>query len=214
LEPFVKTTKKNVLFEIAWEVCNQVGGIYTVIRTKVPAMVEKWDENYFLLGPYFEKKASSEFEIITDLDDSPAGRVVKRMREMGYTVFYGYWLVTGKPRVVLFELDSIAQELDTIKFNLWERSRIPTINVEPLVNQTLCFGELVRIFLKEYAEENSKREEIYAQFHEWMASSGIPDLKRENVKIATTFTTHATMLGRYRAQNVSCFYGKLPFFNG
>ncbi|MHA4737367.1 glycosyltransferase [Dyadobacter sp. MSC1_007] len=213
MEPFVKTTKKNVLFEIAWEVCNQVGGIYTVIRTKVPAMVEKWEENYFLLGPYFEKKASSEFEAIQDLDDSPAGRIVKRMREMGFGVHYGYWLVTGKPRVVLFDLDSIATQLDVIKFNLWERSRIPTVNVEPLVNQTLCFGELVRIFLKEYADDNAKREEIYAQFHEWMASSGLPDLKRENVKIATTFTTHATMLGRYLAQNVAGFYSKLPFFD-
>ena len=97
-------------------------------------------------------------------------------------------------------------------------NRIPTINVEALVNQTLCFGEMVRIFLKEYAENNAKREEISAQFHEWMASSGLPDLKRENVKIATTFTTHATMLGRYLAQNVEGFYSKLryrcPMCNG
>ena len=43
------------LFEIAWEVCNQVGGIYTVIRSKVPSVIEKWGkENYFLIGPYFE----------------------------------------------------------------------------------------------------------------------------------------------------------------
>jgi glycogen(starch) synthase len=213
LEPFVKTTKKNVLFEIAWEVCNQVGGIYTVIRTKVPAMVEKWDENYYLLGPYFDKKASAEFEEITDLEDTNVGRAVRRMREMGYTVHYGFWLVTGKPRVVLFDLESINHELDTIKYNLWENNRISTINTEPLVNQTLCFGEMVRIYLKEYAEENARREDISAQFHEWMASSGLPDLKRENVKIATTFTTHATMLGRYLAQNVDGFYSKLPFFD-
>lgn len=213
MEPFVKTTKKNVLFEIAWEVCNQVGGIYTVIRTKVPAMVEKWDDNYYLLGPYFEKKASAEFEEITDLDDTNVGKTVRRLREMGYTVHYGFWLVTGKPRVVLFDLESINHELDTIKYNLWEKNRISTINTEPLVNQTLCFGEMVRIYLKEYAEENARREDISAQFHEWMASSGLPDLKRENVKVATTFTTHATMLGRYLAQNVDGFYSKLPFFD-
>ena len=213
MEPFVKTTKNNVLFEIAWEVCNQVGGIYTVIRTKVPAMVEKWEDNYYLLGPYFEKKASAEFEEITDLDDCNVGRTVRRMRELGYTVHYGFWLVTGKPRVVLFDLESIAHELDVVKYNLWEKNRISTINVEPLVNQTLCFGEMVRIYLKEYAEENARREDISAQFHEWMASSGLPDLKRENVKVATTFTTHATMLGRYLAQNVDGFYSKLPFFD-
>ncbi|WP_025762581.1 glycogen synthase [Dyadobacter tibetensis] len=213
MEPFVKTTKKNVLFEVAWEICNQVGGIYTVIRTKVPAMVEKWEENYFLLGPYFEKKAASEFEAIHDLEDTPAGRTVKRMREMGFVVHYGFWLVTGKPRVILFDLESIASQLDTIKFNLWEDHRISTINVEELVDQTLCFGEMVRVFLTEYAEDNAKREEIGAQFHEWMASSGLPSLKKDGVKVATTFTTHATMLGRYLAQNVDGFYSKLPFFD-
>jgi glycogen(starch) synthase len=30
------TQKQKILIEIAWETCNQVGGIYTVIRTKVP----------------------------------------------------------------------------------------------------------------------------------------------------------------------------------
>ena len=56
--------KKKYLFEIAWETCNQVGGIYTVIRTKVPSMVEKWGEDYALLGPYFPQTASAEFEPI------------------------------------------------------------------------------------------------------------------------------------------------------
>jgi glycogen(starch) synthase len=45
------TEKKKFLVEVAWETCNQVGGIYTVIRTKVPAMVEKWEQDYLLLGP-------------------------------------------------------------------------------------------------------------------------------------------------------------------
>jgi glycogen(starch) synthase len=213
LEPLIKTPKKNILFEIAWEVCNQVGGIYTVIRTKVPAMVDKWGEDYFLLGPYFPQKAASEFEPISDLDDSQAGKTVKKMREMGYTVHYGYWLVTGKPRVVLFDIASMYPQLDLIKFGLWERHKISTINVEDLVNQVLLFGEAIRVFLTEFVADNSKKAEINAQFHEWMAGSALPDLKSQNVRIASTFTTHATMLGRYLAQNVEGFYSKLPFFD-
>lgn len=213
MEPYVKTPKNTLLFEVAWEVCNQVGGIYTVIRTKVPAMVEKWGEDYFLLGPYFPQKAASEFEPISDLDDSPAGRTVRRMRELGYTVHYGYWLVTGKPRVVLFDVLSLTPQLDRVKYDLWERHRISTLNVEDLVNQVLLFGEAVRVFLTEFAAENARRSEIVVQMHEWMASSALPDLRRDNVKVAVTFTTHATMLGRYLAQNVEGFYNKLPFFD-
>ncbi|GAB3180246.1 glycosyltransferase [Telluribacter humicola] len=213
MEPYVKTPKNTLLFEVAWEVCNQVGGIYTVIRTKVPAMVEKWGEDYFLLGPYFPQKAASEFEPISDLDDSPAGRTVRRMRELGYTVHYGYWLVTGKPRVVLFDIQSMAPQLDKIKYGLWEHHRISTLNVEELVNQVLLFGEATRVFLTEFAAENARKSEIVVQMHEWMAGTALPDLRRDNVKVAVTFTTHATMLGRYLAQNVEGFYNKLPFFD-
>jgi glycogen(starch) synthase len=176
-------------------------------------MVEKWGEDYFLLGPYFSQKAASEFEPISDLDDSPAGRTVRRMRELGYTVHYGYWLVTGKPRVILFDIMSMAPQLDKIKYELWENHRISTLNVEELVNQVLLFGEAVRVYLTEFAAENARKSEIVVQFHEWMAGSGLPDLRRDNVKIATTFTTHATMLGRYLAQSVEGFYNKLPFFD-
>ena len=45
-----KKPKKALLFEVAWEVCNQVGGIYTVIRSKVPAMVDQWGTIMYVWG--------------------------------------------------------------------------------------------------------------------------------------------------------------------
>ena len=77
-----------MLFEIAWEVCNQVGGIYTVIRSKVPSVVKKRRDNYCLIGPYIPHQVGAELEPITDLSD-PIGRAVQFMREKGYDVYYG-----------------------------------------------------------------------------------------------------------------------------
>ena len=203
-----------MLLEIAWEVCNQVGGIYTVIRSKVPAMVEKWDDNYVVLGPYFPQRADPEFEPITESDETVIGQTVRRMRQMGYGVEYGYWLVTGRPRAVLFDISTVrTDQLNQIKGLLWQNHQLSTINVEPLVDQTLIFGDMVRQFLTLLAEGHAKRVDFVAHFHEWMASSGLPELRRDNVKVATVFTTHATMLGRYLAQNEPGFYGKLPFFD-
>ena len=213
MEPFVKITKSNILFEAAWEVCNQVGGIYTVIRTKVPAMVEKWGENYFLLGPYFQNKAAAEFEPIYDWNDSPAGKVAQKLVEQGIKVHYGFWLVTGKPRVILFDLQSLRDRLESIKFGLWDRHKISTLNSEDLVNQVVLFGEAISLYLSAYSDEFQRKQNISVQFHEWMASSGLPDIKANLPHVATTFTTHATMLGRYLAQNVEGFYSKLPYFN-
>jgi glycogen(starch) synthase len=190
------TQKQKILIEIAWETCNQVGGIYTVIRTKVPSMVEKWGDDYFLLG-YFPQTASAEFEPIHDLDDSVLGKTVQKMRSMGYGVHYGYWLVTGKPRIVLFDFWSIYNNINALKAGLWERHQVSTLNTEELVSHVIAFGEMVRVFLTELAKEQQNKIDIVAHFHEWMAASAIPDLRKDQIKVATVFTTHATMLGRY-----------------
>jgi len=214
LESVFSATKRKLLLEIAWEVCNQVGGIYTVIRSKVPAMVEKWDDNYVAVGPYFPQRADAEFEPMTESDETVIGQTVRKMQQMGYGVQYGHWLITGRPRIVLFDIASVStDQLNVIKGELWKRHQLTTLNVEPLVDQTLIFGEMVRQFLTLLAADHSKRVDFVAHFHEWMASSGLPDLRKDNVKIATIFTTHATMLGRYLAQNEPGFYGKLPFFD-
>ena len=177
-------------------------------------MVEKWDDNYVALGPYFPQRSAAEFEPITELDETEIGQTVRKMRQLGYSVEYGYWLITGRPRIVLFDINSISTEqLNVIKTKLWVNHQLSTLNVEDLVNQTIAFGEMVRVFITLLAEGHAKRVDFVAHFHEWMASTGLPDLRKDNVKVATVFTTHATMLGRYLAQNEAGFYGKLPFFD-
>ncbi|MFD3393106.1 glycosyltransferase [Aquirufa sp. OSTEICH-129V] len=207
------TEKKKFLVEVAWETCNQVGGIYTVIRTKVPAMVEKWEQDYLLLGPYFKQTAAAEFEPLAIDVETPVGRAIAWMRAQGMEVHYGNWLITGKPKIVLFDLASLMKEVDIVKGRIWENHKISTLGVEELVNQTIIFGELIRLFLGQLAVENKAKKDIIVHFHEWMASTCIPDLRKEKVKISTVFTTHATMLGRYLAGNVPNFYDVLDTFD-
>ncbi|MEJ2005134.1 MAG: glycogen synthase, partial [Cyclobacteriaceae bacterium] len=95
-EELVEKLSDSFLVESAWEVCNQVGGIYTVIRSKVPVMTRQWQENYCLLGPLMNPQISAEFDPIHDTS-GPLGRAVVRMRELGVEVKYGTWLVTGRP---------------------------------------------------------------------------------------------------------------------
>ncbi|MEQ8237696.1 MAG: glycosyltransferase [Cyclobacteriaceae bacterium] len=206
-----KTVKDTLLVEIAWEVLNQVGGIYTVIRSKVPTVSPKWEENYCLVGPYMPGNVAAEFEPDEELS-GPFGETVQRMRDLGYGVHYGVWLVSGRPKVVLFDLGSVMYKLGEIKYLLWEHHGISTPSDDALLNDVLAFGEMVRIFLKELADV-SKEKKVLAHFHEWMAASGLPDLRRENVDVKTIFTTHATLLGRYLAMNDPEFYDHLPFID-
>lgn len=206
-------TSNTLLVETAWEVLNQVGGIYTVIRSKIPSMVPKWGENYCLLGPYMPANVAAEFEPIESTGSDPFSKTVKKMRDQGYVVHYGYWMVSGRPKVVLFDLGSVMHRLGEIKYLLWEHHSISTPGGDFLLNDVLAFGELVKIFLTELAGVAASKKKILAHFHEWMSATGLPGLRRDKIKVKTIFTTHATLLGRYLAMNDPNFYDHLPFMD-
>lgn len=205
------TEAPKFLFESAWEVCNQVGGIYTVIRSKVPAMVEEWDDEYCLIGPYFPQTALVEFEEVNDGSD--ISKIAQEMNAEGFKVHYGRWLVTGRPQIILIDFQHMLQNIDRLKYQLWEHHQVSTVNAEPLVNDVLAFSEIAYLFLKRYADKHAAKQRIVAHFHEWMCSVALLGLRHHNVPVATVFTTHATMLGRYIAGNVDNFYERLPHYN-
>ncbi|MCB2377545.1 glycosyltransferase [Hymenobacter sp. BT635] len=208
-----------LLVEVAWEVCNQVGGIYTVIRSKVPATVLGWDDRYCLLGPYFAQQAQSEFEPLEDYAfeqlpaDDPFASAVRQMRAQGYEVHYGHWLVTGKPRVVLINPYQVYDRLGQIKADLWHHHGIPTPDNDDLLHQVEAFGHQAKHFLQLLAGSVVPPFRVIAHFHEWMTGVAIPDLRRDQVPVHIVFTTHATLLGRYLAMNDPNFYDHLMQVN-
>lgn len=202
---------QNILLtEVAWEVCNQVGGIYTVIRSKVPSMMERWGDSYCLLGPYFHQQAQAEFEPTNDYS-GPFGQAVLLMRNLGFEVHYGHWLVTGKPLVVLLNPYSVYNRLGEIKYMLWDRHHIPTPGNDDLLNQVEAFGYMAKHFLQLLVQPEVTEKRVVAHFHEWMVGTAIPELRRERVDLRIVFTTHATLLGRYLAMNDPAFYDHLAY---
>ncbi|SDY33375.1 glycosyltransferase [Hymenobacter psychrophilus] len=209
----------TLLVEVAWEVCNQVGGIYTVIRSKVPATRQVWGEQYCLLGPYFPQQAQAEFEpyddeqLASSTSDDPFAAAVRAMRALGYQVQLGTWLITGRPRVVLIDPYQAYPRLDAIKADLWEHHHIPVPATDDLLHQVVAFGELAKVFLQLLAAETNPPQRLIAHFHEWMTGVAIPALRREQVPVQVVFTTHATLLGRYLAMNDPNFYDHLMQVN-
>jgi glycogen synthase len=197
--------------EVAWEVCNQVGGIYTVIRSKAPAMVENSKGPFCMVGPYVNRLIQAELEVLEDSQDM-FGQTAATLRKRGYDVHYAQWLITGKPRVVLLNPNAVEdQALNVVKYLLWKNHGISTAN-SPLVNQVVAFAYLTKLFFDELVKHIDKDQQILAHFHEWMAGLPILDIKRDRMPVKTIFTTHATQLGRHLAINSPLFYAHLPFF--
>jgi glycogen(starch) synthase len=203
------TDARPLLVEVAWEVCQQWGGIYTVLRSKAPAMLKRWGSRYLLLGPYNPNTSPTEFE------ESPPpahiAPVVKQMRNAGYDVRYGTWLVTGRPPAVLLNPRSAFNRLADIKYGLWERHQISLPGGDGLVDEVAAFGFLAQEFFRLLTGPKMPSRPVIAHFHEWMVGTVIPEIRRTGLPVAVVFTTHATQVGRYMAANEGDFYDKLPW---
>ncbi|MDO8302597.1 MAG: glycosyltransferase [Sedimentisphaerales bacterium] len=201
------TGTNTLVCEAAWEVCQQVGGIYTVLRSKAPSVVKRHGQHYCLIGPYNPDTTPQEFE------ETPLrgifGEAVKVLRAAGLGVHYGYWLITGRPRVVLFETASVFNRLAEIKYALWEHHGI-SMGEDALLNQVAAFGYMIEQFFRALLSV-SKNRPIIAHCHEWMAATAIPEMRHAKLPVAIVFTTHATLLGRYVASADPWFYDHVPF---
>jgi glycogen(starch) synthase len=202
------------LFEIAWEVCNQVGGIYQVVRSKVPLMVGRWRERYCLIGPFVEGKAQLEIE-----ESRPTGwlaNAIEALQRAGLPVRHGHWLIEGRPRVLLVEHTKLAGKLPDLREILSVGHGIQAHANEPLLDAAITFGDAVRRVLQTVHEELERSQgrdhapqRLLAHFHEWQAGLALPVLRHGNLPIGTIFTTHATQVGRYVASSEDDFYERL-----
>jgi glycogen(starch) synthase len=220
-----------VLLEFAWEVCNQVGGIYQVLRSKAPRMINRWRNRYWVVGPYVESKAALDFEL-----RRPTGwiaGVIEALAREGLVVHHGRWLIPGRPRALLIDHRMPRQRLDEVKYRIWQDHGIefPLGQSDALIDGVVSFADGARRLLRavcdrwrgdgdgDGASAGGPRDplrperRVLAHFHEWLGGLAIPMVRREGLPVAVVFTTHATLLGRCIAASDDYFYDHLPFVN-
>lgn len=196
----------DLLFEASWEVCNKVGGIFTVVKSKIVFMQKFYKENYILVGPYFPDKAKDFREKICPPD---LKEIFEELRNEGINCHFGNWMVAGNPKTVLIDFNKFASKDNDIKKEFWEKYKIDTLGTEYHdFDEPMVWAVAVGKLIEKFALKNPDKK-IAAHFHEWMAGAAIPYLKIKKCKVATTFTTHATMLGRTLAGNNIDLYSML-----
>lgn len=147
-EPIKRDVRNHMLFEVATEVANRVGGIYSVLKSKAPVTTAEYGERYTLIGPLNKASAAVEVEELTPA--SPAMReTIQSMQARGIEIVYGRWLIEGAPRVLLINTGTGYRWLDEWKGDLWNTSGIPAPPADHETNETIVFGYLVAWFLGE-----------------------------------------------------------------
>lgn len=190
--------KADYLFEISWEVCHQVGGIYTVIKSKASRIYDLYKENYFLIGPYYEEEALIKFE--GKPIPKEFTRIFDELKRDNVICHFGEWTIEGiKINTILIDFSKYLKNANKIKSQLWKDLKIDSFNSDENFDRFIVWSQIVGRLLEGLRKRLKGK--IVAQFHEYISGAGLLYLKKNKVKIGTVFTTHATYLGRTLASS-------------
>ena len=184
--------KAEMLFEVSYEVCNKVGGIYTVLTSKAALMKEKYKE-YTTIGPYYAEKANVGLEQLPVPQE--LAKIFEELKSEGIECIYGKWQVPGEPNTILIDFRNVVGQADSIKKELWDNFSVDTLFGSGDFIEPMIWAWSVGRLLEKVGQNNSSKK-IVAHFHEWLAGIALLYLKMKESSVKTVFTTHATMLGR------------------
>ena len=207
------TTTPEYLFESSWEVCNKVGGIYTVLSTKAHTLQQSFKDKLIFIGPDVWTDTNAPDFIEDDVLFADWKTYTKTTENLKVKV--GRWNVPGTPPVILVDFKPFFKEKDSFFFSMWESFRVDSIHAYGDYDESCIFayavGKVIESFYHFYKLENKK---VAALFNEWMLGMGALYIKKQLPAVATLFTTHATSIGRSIAGNNKALYAYMDGYNG
>ena len=205
--------KPDYLFEVSWEVCNKVGGIYTVVATKALHLEEELGRHHIFIGPdvWMHRGGNPDF-----LEDPMLYRSWRAQAlSEGLRFRVGRWNIPGRPVAILVDYKHYLPQADELLGRLWTEYGVDSISGNWDYKESALFGVLAGRVVQSFWDYNlNGTEKVVAQFHEWQTGAGILYLKKNCEPVATAFTTHATMMGRCISGNNLPLYSHMEEYDG
>lgn len=202
----------DYIFETSWEVCNKVGGIYTVLSTRARTLQKKLGDRMIFIGPdIWQEHEAADFVPTDDFADWVAfARDKQNLR-----VRVGRWDVCGRPLVVLVDYKPFLLQKNTIYGDFWRWFGVDSLQAYGDYDDSSMFGYAVGVVVESFVKFHKLgKRKIVAHFNEWMTAFGLFYIKHYMPEVATLFTTHATSIGRSIAGNHKPLYDYLHEYNG
>lgn len=208
------TNKLDLLFEASWEVCNKIGGIYTVLSTKANVLEQSLGNSLIFVGPdvWSSENPSPVFKEDNTLLKNASSKIEL---PFGITIRTGRWLIPGNPIAVLLKFNDVYNHLDPIFAEMWDKYRVDSLHGYGDYNEGCAFGIASAIVIEQLRKHLApKKKRVVAHFNEWTTAMGLLYLQTIAPNIATVFTTHATSIGRSICGNGKPLYDYFENYNG
>lgn len=203
----------DYIFEASWEVCNKVGGIYTVLSTRANALQTKFHDRILFIGPDFWQ--GKENPLFIESENLCAAWKKHAIENDKLSIRVGRWNILGNPIVILVDFQPFFAQKNEIYADMWMRYQVDSLHAYGDYDEASMFayatGKVVESFYRFNLTETDK---VIFQAHEWMTGMGALYLQYAVPEIATIFTTHATSIGRSIAGNNKPLYDYLFAYNG
>lgn len=202
----------DFIFEASWEVCNKVGGIYTVLSMRAKTMQERLKDQIIFIGPDCTKDAEN---IYFKEDKSLFAEWVQVTNDEGLSIKVGHWDIPGLPIAILIDYTSFFAQKNEFYGNLWQQYKVDSLHAYGDYDDSAMFSYAAAKVVESYYRHyllNHKNVIFHA--NEWQTGFAALVLQYRVPEIATLFTTHATGIGRSIAGNNKPLYGYLPAYNG
>lgn len=202
----------DYIFESSWEVCNKVGGIYTVLSTRAKILKEKLQDQLIFIGPdCWRDKVNPYFSS----DNALYADWQKQAAEEGLKVKVGRWNIPGEPVAILVDFTPYYAIKNEIYSKLWENFQVDSLHAYGDYDEASMFSYAAALVVESfYKHVIGKDKKVVYHGNEWMTGLGLLYIKKNLPQIATIFTTHATSIGRSIAGNNKPLYDYLFAYNG
>ena len=207
-----KMISPDFIFESSWEVCNKIGGIYTVLSTRAKTLQDSFKDKVAFIGPdVWLNKENPLF--VEDKKLWPSW--VKKATEEGLRVRVGRWNIPGQPCVILVDFTPYYAIKNNIYGEAWNDFQVDSLHAYGDYDEASMFAyAAAKVVESFYRHSLAKKKNVVYQVHEWMTCLGALYIKKHVPEIATIFTTHATSIGRSIAGNRKPLYDYLWAYNG
>lgn len=203
-----------LLMETSWEVCNKIGGIYTVLSTKARVLQEQFGDRLVFIGPdvWTPENPSPYFVERKTLLKSCSS---KMKLPLGISVRAGRWNIPGSPQVLLVKFDGVYEHLDEVFGKMWELYGVDSLHAYGDYNEGCAFAVATAIVMDALSKHMKvDQHNVAAHFNEWTTAMGLLYLKMTDPEAMTLFTTHATSIGRSICGNGKPLYDYFNGYNG
>lgn len=203
----------DYIFESSWEVCNKVGGIYTVLSTRAKTLQNTFPDRIFFIGP--DVWLGKENPLFVEEPKLLQAWREHATKKDGLNIRVGRWNVPGNPIAILVDFTPFYKDKNDIYTQAWLDFHVDSLHAYGDYDEASMFsyaaGKVAESF---YRYNLTMTDKVIYQAHEWMTGLGALYLQKHVPEIATIFTTHATTIGRSIAGNNKPLYDYLFAYNG